>query len=80
MNRYENIFPSCRKYTEENVFWICNREGRGRKCNKVKEYDLKNGCVYYDEKLICGNFDIERAQILHCEEWKPWFNRKKTMP
>ena len=76
---YENIFPNCRKYSQERFFWICSQY-KGKSCEKTKEYQIDNGCVYYDGQIMCGNFNIETAEKLHCEDWNPWFNRKKISP
>jgi hypothetical protein len=75
-DKYENILPVCTKYADENYFWICSRNNRVATCEKTVAYQIKDACAYYNSKIICGSFGVEREQGTHCESWKPWFNRK----
>jgi hypothetical protein len=75
-DQYENILPLCTKYKKENYFWICRINNKVEKCDNSAAYQINDGCIYYNDKAVCGSFEIERAQGVHCESWKPWFNRK----
>jgi hypothetical protein len=74
--QYKNIFPVCTKYIDQGDFWICSRNNRVRTCDITSAYQIKDACVYYNSKTMCGSFEINKAQGMHCETWDPWFNRK----